>query len=542
MLRAGDNVYTYSSIIAHPSYVRGPYQFRQMGIYPPPYGNGSAGLECRDFDWTASESLINDYLIAINSGACFLANGADWTIFTTTGGVVNWYRNRARFYSANAQIGKLYHTLSNKVWVTGGFGGVSLVSGTRARHAEGDIVTYELSGSIKCFWYMGAGGADNTTITDLIDTVCRLSGAVCTFSGDYTDASLVLSGSEVEVVDLPYVDGADIYYSTASPLDHVLSFGCSVKSDNYENGALFVDDTSVAIAITHVGSGVYTIEAISLPSATVLYSRTYSGSAGLQSYRALLHENSISFYQNNKWIDTICFDELEYENSLSISFNGTGTITNILLRELGDWREAIYIDLETDGRSALSSILQQRPVTIISNWNGYLDIFYEKTRDTITSNIEPRSHRNTRSVPRDGASDAIVYGSKDVKTIVNEYFARGLGFATKLIRVPDLNVGAFKAANIILKNAYEQSNTSMFIMRPNLQLIVGDVLVISYIAGGTDRAYSGQIIVDGLALEIKTVGSKLTSKIAVDGRQSLTGAYSFWIGRCAAFTKGEEPA
>lgn len=521
MLRTRENVYNYTGKISHPTLCRGPYQFRQMGVYSPPYGNGSAGLECRDFDWTASTSLINGKLIAINSGANFIANAALWQIYTSTGGVVSWHYNRARYYSANAQIGKVYHTLANKVWVVGGFSGVTLLEGDRVKIAEGELVTYELEGEMKCFWFMGAGGDDDTTIGDLVSRVCDLSGAATSFPGDYTDDAMTVSTEEL-LASEDYAEGFDLLFEVASFSGTLtLRADAHINSEHYENGAAFEDDTGVTLDIISLGSGVYQYTLYSYPSDTEMYSCVFTTGTGAQKFRVMFVGESIGLYQNGQWVTTITVDDMIYGNSLSlyISHSGSLNLTDIKLRELCDWREAIWIDLETDGRSALSAIIQQRPIETVPQPDGSITFWYIMDRDVVTAVREPREHSYTHSVPVEGASDAIVYGNRKVVTMQNRDFAKHLGLSTKLMRMPDLDIGALKATDVALRKIFEKFRTHHLVIRPDLALVVGDVYSLTYTASGTGRVESHQIIIESVVVEIGMAQNKLTSKMTLDGRE-----------------------
>lgn len=524
MLRVLDNVYSYTGKITPPAICRGPYQFRQMGVYSPPYGNGSAGLECRDFDWTASTSLITGKLIAINSGANFIASGALWQIFTSTGGVVSWHRNRARYYSANAQIGEVYHTLANKVWVVGGFSGITLLEGDRVRVSEGSLATYELEGEMKCFWFMGAGGDDDTTVGDLVARVCDLCGAEYSFPGDYTDSALSVSTEELLYSD-DYAEALDLSFDVASFTGTLrIRVTAKVDSENYENGTAFENDTSVYVDIASLGSGVYQYTICSSPSDTELYSCKFITGTGAQTFRVMFLGESIGLYQNGQWVTTVTVDDMIYGNLLSayISHTSSLNITNVRIRDLADWREAIWIDLETDGRSALSAIVQQRPIEIIPQSDGSLKLWYVISRATITAVREPREHRFSHSVPAEGASDAIVYSSMEVVTMQNRYFAKHLGLATKLMRMPDLEIGARKATSIVLQKLFEQFRTHHLVIRPDLELEVGDIYDVEYTAAGTSRVVSHSIIIESISVDIMMAQNKITSRMLVDGR----GVYS----------------
>jgi hypothetical protein len=528
-LRLTDDIYSYESkiVMANPI---GPYQLRNKDVgtgeaYMPPLGIGKPGLECRAFDWTADPSSCNDYLIAMNDGSNFICIAALWQVYITTGGSPVVLPNRARFYSENIQIGKLYHTLATKVWITGGFKNVNLLTGknTRIGHSEGEVVYYALSGEIKCQWYMGSGGEDDTTIGDMIQKICDLSGARCSFPSDITIPSLGLTSGSFGVSTIAYAEGFDISFESAGLAtndDINIAFNAKLRPDNYTFKSAIINDTQILLNINYLGSGNFRYYLLSMPSATVLYACDFASALDYQKFRIKCLMDGIGIYQNGQWVTTIALDKVDYGDNLTLSLSSysSETVSNILISNLSDWREAVWIDLETDGRSALGSVIQQRPIEIIPHPDGSVSIYYEKVRDQIIAVREPRDHKYQHSIPAEGASDAIVYGY-NVKTLQNLNFARELGFSTKLFRMPDLSTGAVRAANVLLQRALEGAHRDQLTIRPDLALVIGDVYVVIYTASGTGRIESHIIILESISLEARMSGPKSSSRMAITGRE-----------------------
>ena len=526
-LRIRENKYTYNSKIAHPTMCRGPYQFRNMGVYAPPLDASRSGLECRDFDYTANIELVTGYLIAIDSGANFLCNGALWQCFTFDGPTRRDLNNRARFYSINTQIGQLYHTLMNKVWIVGGFLGITNTSPTKSRHSENELAFLDLPGEIKCYWYQGAGGADDTTVADLIRIVSNLCGADANFPGDFTQTTLSISG-ETDITTCEFSEGFDFRYEFDAPTDHEIRTNVVITPDNYEIEGYIDEDTGLKIVMSSLGAGAFQFWVISTPSATPIYSMKYTlpNATIKQKYRILFHEDFVSLYHNDIWIATVAFDGLEYDEingtTVKMYTSTPHTIGNVIVRELADWREAVYIDLETDGRSALGSIIQERPIEAVSNPDGTMDYWYAFTRDEITAVRAPINHRYHHAVPTEGASDAIIQGVEDVKTYQNADFAEALGFSTKLMRLPNLTVGALHAAVIMMRKTYESRHTHELTIRPDLALIVGDVYKINYTPWGSVNTQIADVIIESIQFTFQMVGSNIDSSMVVRGREKVT--------------------
>jgi hypothetical protein len=523
-VRMDDNIYAYSSIIAKPSMVRGPYQFRQMGKYEAPYGTGQYGMEVRDMDWTAATSLIDGNLVAVDSGANFIANGALWQVWITTDGSPVTIYGRARYYSDNDSIGRVYHMLSNRVWVTGGIlldPDIGLVSGESMKHVAGTICFLELPGQITCSYFMGAGGSDNTILVDLLSSVLAFSGARARFSGDTLTASLPISSSTLIMRDY-YADGFSLTWETAAPATFTIETNIKIVGDNYEEKTGIASDTGIDIVITSLGSGNYTFSVNSTPSDTVMYALDYTSGTGAQKYKLTFHDKNVSYYQNDQWITTIAFDDLNYNQLtyVDVSASGSTTFTNVLYRELADWREAIYIDLETDGMSAISSVLQERPVESNSYPDGSIDFWYQRIASTVTGVVEARDIRIHRQIPREGASDAIVYGSKDVKTIQHDGFGKDLGFATRLMKLPNMEAGAIEATQIMLNRLYNRRRQTNLTIRPDLRIVPGDLYAYSYTLSGTGTVVSGTMYVESVSMNIGSSGSGISSSMLLRGRMN----------------------
>jgi len=519
-LRIGDNAYTYSAKIDHPTIPRGPFQLRSVGRWAPPYGNGHAGMEILDLDWYGDPDNSTGKLIAVDQGDSFISIGDLWRVFTSTGGSRVYLTNRSRKYSNNNAIsnnGRFSST--NRVWIVGGFSGISLYSGDGGRHSVGEWAILDLTGEIKCHWFMGAGGESDVTVEDLVDRVCKLSGAKANFPGDFVDDSLAVSG-ETAIFQDDYAEGFDLSFETATPVDFEIRANVKVKPDNLEEKDYIEDDTSLVFRVTYNGSGSFSLKLISMPSSWTEFEQNYTTGTGRQKYRVLFYGNNVSLYQNHRWVATVAFDGLIYTqtNYVDIKAYSASSINleNVRVKDLGDWREAVYIDLKTDGNAAIGSIVQERPIEMVSQADGSMSFYYEYPRSTVTAEIPPLTHEFFYQDPVEAGSDAIIYGAGDVQTIQYRAFAKTKGLATRLIRIPNLDVGALEAAQRMLDRLYESRENHMLTMRPNLEVQVADKLEFSYAVPDMD-SYTKTIIVEGISLAMQMTKTK-SVKMAIRGR------------------------
>lgn len=517
-VQVGNNKYQYTAKNT-PSIIRGPYQFRQCGDgtkgqYVEPYGTGEAGLECLDFDWLKADGTYNGYMIAIDDGFNYLCTDTQWQIWITTDGQVVNLLNRSRYYSADSTIGDYYHTLANRVYMTGGLTGVTLVDGESGRHGFNKMVKIAHEGSIWCRSYFGSSGDIDATVEDLIDRISKTCNAQAIFPGDqlFTEINLT-SGSSSQLLETDtLVDGFDVRFDFGA-----LSTGnyVDILSDSKLRG---YDQTQSIIRIKKTGAGAY--QAILLAYSPEVAVTTYAfamGDTG-HSARVLYHDNFATLYIDDIWIYTFGIsveknDEDPLHDLNGITYSPTLeiyvqtdmaslTISNVRVCELADWREAIYIPMETDGMSAIQSIVQERPIEIVQKSSGAISYCYEPTRDVIHQKADNiRRHSFQEKYPMDGASDGIIYYA-DVKTIQYSPFAKKYGLSTKTINLPNLNVGALKAGKIIMERSYERSVMHDLDIRQDIRIEVGDILHIHYIASGTKRESEYYIVVEDVSMGV----------------------------------------
>lgn len=518
-VQINNNVYEYTGKISMPDFV-GPYQYRQANAYGLPYGNGQSGVEYYNFNWNG---LATDYagkMIAIDNGSNFVCSATLWRIFTRVSGEITYSMGRARAYSLNNQIAKTYGSLANKVWITGGLTGVSSITPYSGYESVGDLAVVKLDGSIICKWISSTGGYDDATIETLMDRVCAISGTKANFPGN--SYIPVFTGDEGNHLKTDYyAEGFDITFNT-SPDDLDVITNIKIDPTNYEESATISSDTGLTLRILSLGSGSFDVSILSTPSDTQMFrAELTTDDSAYYKVRILFSDKSISYYLNNKWQFTFAFDNLIYNQTDNVEIQMdplAATITDIYISDLANVRDAVYIDMETDGMSAISSIFQERPIEIHPKSDGSIDFWYEDNSPTVTGTIDARSMQVKRSIPIEGVSDAIVYGSTNVVTIQNSDFGSTLGFSTKVMKMSNLNAGAIESTQKILNKIYENSNTIAINIRPELELEVSDLYEYSYTLSSTGTVKSGKIHVDQISFQISTQGNYVSSQMTIQGR------------------------
>lgn len=497
----GACVYSYSSKIGAPSPLRGPYQFRQNDLYTAPYGDGY-GLEMRYFNWLLSDLAYQGDIVAVDNGFSFEITHSEFQVFVKNDGVTEYLRNRSRHYSENTSIARTQYGTSNRVYITGGLRSPSLVDGKTTKHLYKDWCLERSTGEIYCTFFAGANDDEDATVADLIENITTFAGGRAIFPGDATIASQAISG-DAAVGTMQYAEGFDLRFQVAS------YSSVSVKVNIIPEGS---GESQVQIKIEDLGSNNYRVSMTLLPSSTLVESFSWTMPAYESIFRVLFHDNFATVYVSDRWIYTFSVAEFDYPNNLEVYLSGTFTATNIRFLELCDWREAVYIDLETDGNSAIGNVIQERPIEIVHQPDGSIAYWYDPSRELVNMLYEPRDHRWYESPPRDGASDAIIYTASEVKCLQMQEFAEDYGFSTRVYRFPNLDVGAFRAARVMLIRLYEQSKPNELICRPDARLIPGDIYQVAYNVSGTGTAVSKDIIVEDLSLNVSAGSYSMSIK------------------------------
>jgi hypothetical protein len=104
--------------------------------------------------------------------------------------------------------------------------------------------------------------------------------------------------------------------------------------------------------------------------------------------------------------------------------------------------------------------------------------------------------------PSQVVSDAIVYGS-EVEILTSEDSASHHGFITRIIRVPELDTGARRAAKEMIKKAEQQSILYTINLRADIRIETGDILECAYNLSGTNTYIQVSCIVENVVVDIQ---------------------------------------
>jgi len=220
--------------------------------------------------------------------------------------------------------------------------------------------------------------------------------------------------------------------------------------------------------------------------------------------RYSFHNQFLTVYFDDFWIHTFCVDYIFQKEDAEIQFSASEAISvmDVVLVELDDWRDAIYIDLEQNSASAIGNIIQSRPVVTWTKYDGSIRFAFAKNNRSVVSVSFVREHSRGRAVDGKACSDAIAQFS-EVATIIDPLFGEKYGFVTRFYKVPELDTGAIRACKYIQSVGRQNYEKHSLTCRINPVIEVEDLASYSYTTTGTPITLSGQFIVESLNVDIQ---------------------------------------
>lgn len=482
--------------------VRGPYQAIACG-----YKNNEPGVEIALERVYSDNDFLNNYLFASD-------NGHTWNIIYSNWSVDQNYASS--WHHCELATGN-YVGESNRVYVSVGVANVE-------RYEEGDIY-YHPHGYWAFIWgtnriwvkeVLATTLDHDATVKDMTNTLCLTASVEADYPGDWTSSSESITATPTELAstDRLFPGGYDVSFRLP-PLTN--THWVAVYASN-----LYVGNTNEAINIAVKNQGGY-LRVYAYPkngTETPTYIDTTISSQKYRDVRILFHDLFCSVYIDDSWIHTFGwnrYDEDDTDHTGDIKWpdspielymysSNAYTVTNIVVSELFDWREAIYVESEMSAASALGSVLQERPVEIFPTVAGGLSFSYNIERDTITYNTTTskrlvREHSRSESTSSNAGSDAIVY-YRDITFANDLTFADNEGFLTRVMKLSGLDTGAATAAILLLEKANEKQYAHVLRIRPDIRIEQGDIIALSYTLVGTDTTLNYNVIVEDVTVRI----------------------------------------
>jgi hypothetical protein len=233
--------------------------------------------------------------------------------------------------------------------------------------------------------------------------------------------------------------------------------------------------------------------------------------------RVLFHNAFCTVYFDYNWVYTFYFYDVYHPEEPEVGLKTVGgsiTVYNIRLKELADWREAIYVNMETSTQNAISTAILQRPVDMYPNWQGQLVFEYDPTRESDEVFIV-KSHSVVETNHSKASSDGIVE-SVYSGVVMDLALAETDGFVTRMYSLPDLDNGFIRAASIIQTRARRSQYGHRVACRINVQFEIGDIAEIDEAVSGTGTSVIGNFVIENITLAISEGRQEMT----LSGRDS----------------------
>lgn len=516
-------VYSYSGSTIRTNDYLGPYQGRQSYEYKS-YTEGGVSysghaVEIAAYFPDSNPDRVSGLLMAADRGHAWLIDKTDWTVEHSTAGVPNPLRNRSRHYASRAH-GNIIGPAHRVHFVPGLLNIEPEDESEASLHLYGSWVSLYSTDEIWVTNIEANTVARDATVRDMTKMLTHAASVESEFPGDTHISSLSLSTTpaEIETSD-PYLPGGfDVRFTTPDTLAN--GDWIALYAGNLYIGDPILEE-QLDIGIKNNGG---TLQVFSKPQDAVEPDEYINLDMPIQSYeiRILFHATFCSVYLDGIWVATFAYGEEDKDCEacdkeiltwpkeqvkLYLYSNTTGyTANSILVTELFDWREAIYIESEMNTASALGSVFQERPIEQTPTTTGGMAWSYFLKRDTIEilpyeSKFMVERHQKTERTNPQAGSDAVVCFT-DVEHAFNNSFADSEGFLTRVFKLGTLETGAKKTAQILLQKSWEKQYQHQIQMRPDIRLEVGDRLILGYIVPGTERYEQHTFILDNLSINL----------------------------------------
>jgi hypothetical protein len=243
-----------------------------------------------------------------------------------------------------------------------------------------------------------------------------------------------------------------------------------------------------------------------------------------ESIRILFENNTISIYRNEDYFHTFYLSSIFYpENDdpdvYLICSSGWAVFPTleVLLAELSDWRESIYIESDSVAMSGASDLIQERPVIILARPDGTIDFFYDQSSNTEYSVHDNIIHEHAMDeVDVAAAVEAVVEGRELMAISLPEY-AEEIGYQFGTVHLNSLDSGEKKAARVLLRRAVESGVHHSLRIRPDIRIEPDDLIAISPAVSGTGTILDHSIVVEEIFISINNEEATMS----LEGRRKL---------------------
>jgi hypothetical protein len=550
-------IYAYTSKTPRTGDYAGPYQARRrLQDYWKTYredGYTYTGWGVEVIWWQPDRDPDNftGLLLAADRGTTWLINQTDWQVHDVTAGVWTLLPNRSRHYCPSLE-GRSPISGEQRINLVPGLLGITPVGDDEpGYHLYGAWAALYGTDEIWCTNVEANTVTRDATVKDMVSMLCKTASVEAEFPGDtvVVDINLTATGQELVTSD-PYLPGGfDVAFTipALSADDWVALYADNLYIGNPTNAE------QIDIGIKN-NSG--TLQIFSDPQDAIEdaeYINTDFDPALSYDVRILFHGTFCSIYLDQIWAATFSYAEEDdvsgswdrvvtwpdQQIKLYLYSNTTGYIaTNVEVTELFDWREAIYVESETNAASALGSVIQERPIENTPTVGGGMAFSYFLVRDDIEylptmSKSMIDQHNDSKGTISNAGSDAIVIYT-DVAFAEFSKFAETEGFLTRVLKLSNLETGAKKTAIIMLKKAWEHQYKHDLMLMPDIRFQAGDRFIFAYKLSGTDRYEQHTCIIENLNIRL----SEGMYEMGLNGYRSTE---QYYRGSQYGYLEGEAP-
>lgn len=510
-IQIGSARYAYTSLAATSANLRGPFQARRTDHW-------SDDLHSIDHTWFNTQLAANTLagtLLATDNGIGWRIDTSTWVIYMAGSDGVSRLRDRSRHYGA--KISGNYLSASTRIWPATGFilnADAGQMTNPQA-HNYGDFAYQYVPDEIGLTGFGASGGDMDGSIASMLRTICAMAGVVGqprqytfsvtalagsltylrrAYSGHYSphgfDVTLVIPGLTI--------DGQYVGINTSAAFDDGSAppYGFNIVARRYSSTSLHITTLNANLAIME------TIKIASDPASS-------------HTLRLVMYGNFCVVFCEGKWVHTFIFKSVDYSNMdkpcTDIYIRTSINLTNmsVTIADIAKWRDGIFIEMSAPTQSALGSIIQERPISIIPHYDGSLEFAYlsSLTDLSATPALELhtdtlRSHQVTQTINPEACSDAVLYYA-DVAVAKDTAFAIDNGYACRILSLPNLEADeATFAANLILRSAREHEEVHQITLRPDLRLEPGDIIRVQYDISATNtHRDTGSLLIESVSLE-----------------------------------------
>ncbi len=257
-------------------------------------------------------------------------------------------------------------------------------------------------------------------------------------------------------------------------------------------------DASATIQIERTATG-YDLSMLS-KSGSRVDKISIAAPAGACRVRVNCRNNAFSIILGRWWGHTFIVRTVSHRErpAVYLSASAALTVTDILLVELSDGHDEVSIDIENTTANAISSVINGRPISTWSVFDGSICYAYDVPAQEIKVQRVATYNRRRALTPY-AAADLVVFHQNTAVLSDAESLATW-GFLTRVFRYPDLEAGAIRAGRKIQELSKSGAVRGECRARIDPRLEMFDTVQVEMIASGGVAGVEDSMLVDVLSI------------------------------------------